>query len=180
MKSCAILGIAALLATAGWGIQVPGADSVAAVESPDLSRPNALYPGNRPPLLPSPFVKLPVGAVKPLGWLRRQLELEAGGFTGHLTEISGFCRPADNAWLSAEGKGHSGWEEVPYWFRGFRSGSASATRISPGADLASWGTWMRSAGMGMRSARPKWRTCSGPRGREIAIRRQRGTASARH
>jgi hypothetical protein len=119
MKSFAVLGIAAFLASSASGIRVFGAESVAAVDLPALSRPNGLYPGNRAPLLPSPFIKLPAGAVKPLGWLRRQLELEAGGFTGHLAEISGFCRPADNAWLSAEGKGHSGWEEVPYWFRGF-------------------------------------------------------------
>ena len=37
------------------------------------------YVGNRPPLEPSPFVKLPVGAVRPEGWVRRILELQAEG-----------------------------------------------------------------------------------------------------
>jgi len=93
--------------------------AVTVVDRPDVSVPTTHYAGNRPPLLPSPLIKLPTGAVRPKGWLRRQLELEADGFTGHLTEISRFCRPEGNAWLSPEGQGHSGWEEVPYWFRGF-------------------------------------------------------------
>ncbi len=80
---------------------------------------NRHYVGNRPPLQPSPLIKLPVAAVQPRGWLRRQLELEADGFTGHLEELSRFLRKEGNAWLSPEGKGHSGWEEVPYWLRGF-------------------------------------------------------------
>jgi DUF1680 family protein len=92
---------------------------VTAVERPRLEPANAFYAGNRTPLLPSPLVKLPTGAVKPAGWLRKQLELEADGYTGQLAEISNFCRKQGNAWLNPEGKGHSGWEEVPYWFRGF-------------------------------------------------------------
>jgi DUF1680 family protein len=69
--------------------------------------------------LPSPLVKLPVGAVQPRGWLRRQLELQAAGFHGHLTEISPFLRKDHNAWLSPDGQGQRGWEEVPYWLKGF-------------------------------------------------------------
>ena len=90
------------------------------VDHPDTTKArNAYYGGNREPLLPSPLVSLPFGAVQPRGWLRTQLELERDGFTGHLTEISDFCNTNQNAWLSPEGIGNSGWEEVPYWFRGF-------------------------------------------------------------
>lgn len=63
--------------------------------------------------------KLPVGAVEPSGWLRRQLELQAAGFSGHLPEISGFLVKEGNAWLSPDGQGARGWEEVPYWLKGF-------------------------------------------------------------
>lgn len=75
--------------------------------------------GNRPPLRPTPLIKLPVGAVTPRGWLRRQLELQAAGFVGRLGEISPWLRKEGNAWLSPDGVGHSNWEELPYWLKGF-------------------------------------------------------------
>jgi len=92
---------------------------VRCVKAPPKDRKNPFYVSNRPPLAPSPFMKLPIGSIKPGGWLRRQLELEAEGFTGRLTEISRWCRAEGNAWLSPEGKGHSPWEELPYWLKGF-------------------------------------------------------------
>ncbi len=106
----------AILCGAGAGLAV---ERVSVVDRPDTSAKSGLYPSNREPLLPSPLIQLPTGAIAPRGWLRRQLELEAEGFTGRLTEISRFCRREGNAWLSPEGIGHSSWEEVPYWFRGF-------------------------------------------------------------
>ena len=89
------------------------------VKQPDTKQTNTFYVGNRPPLTPSPFIKLPIEAIKPQGWVLRQLELEAEGFTGHLLEISRFLKKENNAWLSKEGQGHSPWEEVPYWLKGF-------------------------------------------------------------
>lgn len=80
---------------------------------------NSFYIGNKPPLLPSPLIKLPIGAIEPNGWLRKKLELQANGFHGHLEEISTFLKKENNAWLSPEGKGDNGWEEVPYWLKGY-------------------------------------------------------------
>src|SRR5947209_2053087 len=80
---------------------------------------NAFYFGNREPLAPSPVVKLPVGAISPRGWLKKQLGLQAAGFHGHLGEISEFLKKQNNAWLSPTGQGERGWEEVPYWLKGF-------------------------------------------------------------
>jgi len=95
-------------------------DAVSVVKRPATEPANTLYPGNRPPLAPSPLVKLPVGAVKPQGWLRRQMELMAEGFSGHLDELSGFLAPEGNAWLRPDGVGdRSFWEELPYWLKGF-------------------------------------------------------------
>jgi hypothetical protein len=74
---------------------------------------NDLYVSNRPPLTPEPLIKLPIGAIKPEGWVRRQLELQADGFVTHLGEISQFLRRDGNAWLSPTGEGHSPWEELP-------------------------------------------------------------------
>lgn len=79
----------------------------------------SLYIANREPLLPSRLMKLPIGSIVPRGWLRHQLALEADGMIGHLTEISKWCKFEGNAWASPEGQGHSGWEELPYWLKGF-------------------------------------------------------------
>lgn len=69
------------------------------------------------PLQPQYFIKLPVGAVRPVGWVARQLQLQAEGLNGHLDEISVWLEKERNAWL---GRGDSnGWEEVPYWLRGY-------------------------------------------------------------
>ncbi len=80
---------------------------------------NLYYQGNREPLLPSPLIKLPTGAVRPEGWLLHQLELMRDGFSGHLTEISKWCKFDGSAWVSPKGEGAFGWEEVPYWLKGF-------------------------------------------------------------
>ena len=94
--------------------------SIAAGEITCVDRPasgEGHYIGNRAPLQPSPFLKLPVGAVKAEGWIGRYLELQRDGLTGHLGEISRWLDKRDNAWLTAGGK--HGWEEVPYWLKGY-------------------------------------------------------------
>ena len=78
-----------------------------------------LYTGSRAPLVPSGLIKLPIGAITPRGWLRHQLELERDGMVGHLPEVSPFCKIEGSAWASPEGQGHSPWEELPYWFKGY-------------------------------------------------------------
>jgi DUF1680 family protein len=97
----------------------PAAVATVAATPPDAPA-NAHYIGNRAPLRPAPLLKLPVGAVRPEGWLRRVLRLQGDGFHGHLTEISEFLKKENNAWLSPTGRGERGWEEVPYWLKGFQ------------------------------------------------------------
>lgn len=93
--------------------------SVKVIDTPPVKGGNDFYIGNRAPLLPSPLIKLPVGSVRPEGWLRTQLELMTGGFCGRLSELSEFCRYEDSAWVSPDGKGKHGWEEAPYWLKGY-------------------------------------------------------------
>lgn len=93
---------ALLLAPLGTSESAP-ADTVATVARPDTTRTNQFYIGNREPLLPSPLLKLPIGAIQPRGWLRKQLELEADGFFGHLRELSRFMIKEGNPWLSPDG-----------------------------------------------------------------------------
>ncbi len=90
------------------------------VDTPATTPANRFYVGNRAPLLPGGLLKLPVGSVRPAGWTQRILRLQADGFHGHLTEISQFLKKENNAWLSPTGKGERGWEEVPYWLKGFQ------------------------------------------------------------
>ena len=87
----------------------------ATVAAPPVEGPNRHYPSNRPPLVPSPLVKLPIGAVEPRGWLMAQLQLMRDGFTGRLGELSRFLGD-DSGWITLKGKG---WEELPYWLKGY-------------------------------------------------------------
>ena len=89
------------------------------VSAPDTNSKNSFYLSNRAPLKPNTLVKLPVGAVEPKGWLLEILNRQKNGMNGHLHEISAWLQEDDNAWLSEDGKGKWGWEEVPYWLKGY-------------------------------------------------------------
>jgi len=82
------------------------------------SKGNDFYVTQRAPLTPSPLQKLPSGAVRGLGWLKVQLDLQRNGFMGHLAEISRFLDPKNNAWMGTGDVKRGGWEELPYWLKG--------------------------------------------------------------
>lgn len=52
--------------------------------------------------------------IKPAGWLRQQLEIQAAGLAGNLDKVWPDVR--DSAWI---GGTREGWERVPYWLDGF-------------------------------------------------------------
>ncbi len=93
--------------------------TVAVVDRPNTTARNAYYVGNQAPLRPEYLLKLPIGAIKPAGWLRENLDRQANGLAGHLGQISIWLTKKDNAWLSKTGKGEYGWEELPYWLKGY-------------------------------------------------------------
>lgn len=107
---------------------------VTIVPIPEAGCTNAHYVSNRSPLAPSPLVKLPLGSVRPRGWLKRQLALMADGMVGHLDSLSKFLAP-DNGWL--DGK-RPGWEEQPYWLRGFYPLAALTGDSRCGALASRW------------------------------------------
>jgi DUF1680 family protein len=117
-------------------------DSVSVVDHPPTTARNSHYPSNREPLLATPFTKLPIGAVTPHGWLRKQLELQAAGFHGHLSQISRFLKKDENAWLAKDGQGKYGWEEVPYWLKGF---GATAYLLDNKDQIAEAQLWIEAA-----------------------------------
>lgn len=71
-------------------------------------------PQNRAPLKPAAFLSLPVGAVKPRGWLLDQLKVQANGVTGHLDEYWPDVG-RQSAWLGGSG---DDWERAPYYCDG--------------------------------------------------------------
>jgi DUF1680 family protein len=90
-----------------------------ALKKIDNGQINANYVSNRAPLQKTYFVKLPIGSLKAGGWLKKVLELQRDGLTGNLGEISIWLSKTNNAWLNKEGKGEYGWEELPYWLKGY-------------------------------------------------------------
>lgn len=84
-----------------------------------LAGESAHYTPSRPPLRPTPGLRLPIGAVKARGWLLECLKRQRAGMVGHLGSLSAWLQKADNAWLAPDGKGKWGWEEVPYWLKGY-------------------------------------------------------------
>ena len=60
-----------------------------------------------------PFEPLPLGQVKPAGWLLDQLQIQADGLTGHLDEF--WPDVARSQWIGGDVEG---WERGPYWLDG--------------------------------------------------------------
>ena len=73
------------------------------------------YPGNRAPLTGKTYIELPVGAIRPQGWLKEQLNRMRTGMTGHLDSIYPQVAGQRNGWLGGDG---DVWERGPYWIDG--------------------------------------------------------------
>jgi len=65
-------------------------------------------------LTPGALAPLPLGRVKPTGWLLAQLRIQAAGLSGHLDEIWPDVGPT-SGWLGGSGES---WERGPYFLDG--------------------------------------------------------------
>ena len=74
---------------------------------------NSYYKGNPEPLLQNAYIKLPLGSVKPEGWLLSQLEIQAAGLTGNLDDF--WPDLVNSSWHGGEGEA---WERGPYYLDG--------------------------------------------------------------
>ncbi len=74
---------------------------------------NQHYPTNQAPLMQTQFVKLPLGAIHPQGWLKDQLNALRNGLTGHLDEF--WPDLINSAWKGGAGEA---WERGPYYLDG--------------------------------------------------------------
>ena len=88
------------------GFRSADEEHIAVVGRPSTKVANVNYTASRAPLKPLQFIKLPVGSIQPEGWLRKYLELQRDGLTGHLGEISAWLEKNDNAWLTAGGQSY--------------------------------------------------------------------------
>jgi DUF1680 family protein len=69
---------------------------------------------NRAPLAQNAFYALPLGSIRPAGWLRDQLLVQAHGLAGHLDETWPDVGP-NSGWLGGTGES---WERGPYYLDG--------------------------------------------------------------
>ena len=114
MQVSKLFGMMALGLFATMG--VPAQETVVSiVERPDMTASG----GYRAPLHGGYLRKLPVGRVQPRGWLREILHRQRSGLNGQLGTVSAWLDKRSNQWLSD--RGDHGWEEVPYWLRGYSS-----------------------------------------------------------
>jgi len=73
------------------------------------------YLNNRAPLKGKPYMELPLGSIKPDGWLHEMLLRQKKGATGHLDELYPAVMGPRNGWLGGNG---DQWERGPYWIDG--------------------------------------------------------------
>ncbi|QHT68375.1 hypothetical protein GXP67_17870 [Rhodocytophaga rosea] len=76
---------------------------------------NITYLHNRAPLQPNPYIELPLGAIKPQGWLKEMLVRQKNGASGRLDELYPLVMNKRNGWLGGDG---DQWERGPYWIDG--------------------------------------------------------------
>ncbi|MEV7323469.1 beta-L-arabinofuranosidase domain-containing protein [Streptomyces sp. NPDC093970] len=107
----------ALVAAGASGLPLAMAGTAhAAAASRVAPAPGGLYSPNAAPLSPTAFLRLPPGAVTARGWLDTQLRRQLAGLCGQYAAVSHFLRMSESGWAHPE---RTGWEEVPYWLRGY-------------------------------------------------------------
>jgi DUF1680 family protein len=88
------------------------ASTLAEMQTADMSAQAVVK--NRAPLAPNAMYLLPLTSIKPKGWLRQQLQIQANGLTGHLDEFWPDVGP-NSGWLGGAGEP---WERGPYYVDG--------------------------------------------------------------
>jgi hypothetical protein len=74
---------------------------------------NINYKGNPEPLKQNAYIRLPLGSIKPEGWLKSQLEAQAAGLTGNIDDF--WPDLVNSSWRGGDGEA---WERGPYFLDG--------------------------------------------------------------
>ncbi len=83
--------------------------------SPATDLPPTGIAPNRAPLLATPFTALPLGSVRPRGWLLTQFQLQRDGLTGNAETLYADDLGTNSGWLGGTG---DSWERSPYYYKG--------------------------------------------------------------
>ena len=73
------------------------------------------YKNNRYPLLRKPLMELPLGSIKPKGWLHEMLVRQKNGASSQMDVLYPSVMGKRNGWLGGDG---DQWERGPYWIDG--------------------------------------------------------------
>jgi hypothetical protein len=87
---------------------------LASLTSAETTDPSQSVIKNRVPLAQNSFYLLPLGAVRPSGWLKKQMQIQANGLSGHLDETWADVG-SNSGWLGGSGES---WERGPYFLDG--------------------------------------------------------------
>lgn len=100
------------------------------------------YINNHSPLPETAFLFLPLGSVKPIGWLRRQLKIQADSLTGNLPK---FWESLDSnsGWLGGSGES---WERGPYYLDGLVPLAYLLADENLLEEVNKWLNWMLESG----------------------------------
>lgn len=91
-----------------------GGDVRAQESAPQRNVKGRPFVKNRVPLATNAFYPLGLGSIRPAGWLRRQMETQAAGLSGHLDEVWPDVG-SNSGWLGGTGES---WERGPYYLDG--------------------------------------------------------------
>ncbi len=94
---------------------------------------------NRIPLLATPYIPLPLGSVRPQGWLLKQCQLQRDGLTGNAETIYAGDLGTNSAWLGGTGEN---WERGPYYYKGLISLAYTLNDAALKQKAQKWMDWL--------------------------------------
>jgi hypothetical protein len=94
---------------------------------------------NRAPLLATPFMSLPLGSVRPQGWLLTQCDLQRDGLTGNAETIYANDLGTNSGWLGGTGES---WERGPYYFKGLVALAYTLNDVGLKQKAQKWMDWV--------------------------------------